>query len=195
MTSAATPGEPAEAPAEPGGHAAPARVRRESSARALLVVTLSGSLFGWSVGWDFGAFGIVIGYRRFFAIAVAALVVLVVSLTHPRTLVTNWRIRLALLAPIGYVVAAIWLRGYALAVDIVSVILLVLMLPLILFTLARILALDFFRLNRKDKILSVVIILAVTVLAGFAGANNDRLVTCDEFEHAGDYVPANCDPG
>ncbi|WP_157535639.1 hypothetical protein [Microbacterium sp. Root1433D1] len=166
-----------------------------ASARALLIVAVSGGLYGWSLGWDYGAFGIEIGYRRMFEVVVISLIVLVLSLTHRRVLRARIGTRVLLLLPVLYVGTALLLSDTSIAGEIAvlaSSLLLLVSLPFILIVLARMLDLDFFRLSKRDQWLAGALIVVVTVLGAVAGTHHNRLVTCDEFERAGDYVPPGC---
>lgn len=185
-----------EAPATEPSDEGPPPLTAAQSARALVVVALSGALFGWGLGWDFGAFGIVIGYRREYAILIASLVLLALSLFRPRTLPLSARRRILLTLPVLAFALTLTLDvADSLAAAIVVVVANLVMLaalPWVLLSIARLLNIEFLRLTRRDQALAAAIIVAVTVLGGVSGHANDRLLTCENFERAGDYVPPGC---
>lgn len=175
--------------ADPSSDRAAAAAR---SARGMLLVAVSGSLIGWSIGWDFGAFGIELGYKRTFAILVAAVVTLVVSIVHPRAVhLARWT-QIVLLLPVLNVIAQIVLPDRLGWVLLVFTLVSGAVLPVVLIVLARVLQIPILQLTRADQIITVVIVVAVTGFGAIAGHSHNRLVTCEEFERHGDYVPANC---
>lgn len=181
----------------------PARVPR------VLVVSLSGAIVGWGLGWDFGAFGFLVGYRRENLIAVASFVVLLVSLIHPSQVRIGWVTRAMLALPaVSMLLLALspdelWRGaitpanvgdisiGWLLGLLVITIVYLV-SLPFLLYALGRLLGVGIFDLRRREQLVCAIIVVGVTVLGAAAGANHPRLVTCDNFARHGDYQPADC---
>ncbi len=162
------------------------------STRTLLVVALSGALYGWNVGWDYGAFGILFGYRRTHAVVVVSLVLLLFSFLPTTDVQIGWRTRLMLLMPSLYLAAGILQVDASGIVTGIAALLFLLVLPFLPVVLARLLDIDFVRLGRAEQWTAAAITLAVTLLGVAAGSNHQQMLTCGNFERAGDFIPADC---
>lgn len=171
--------------AEPPDHVA--------SARALLLVSISGGLFAFWLGWDFGAFEIFVGYKRYFAFVIISLVALAVSFVHPHALRVSMKVRFMLSLPLLAMVLIVVLPDNLLILlALVPAAGAVLTLPVTLMALARMLDTDFLRLGRRDQWVAVALIGTCLALGVVGGHYHPRLVTCQEFAHYGDWVPPNC---
>ena len=50
----------------------------------------------------------------------------------------------------------------------------------------------YFELGRRTQAAVVLTIAVIGACGLYVGANNDRFVTCRDFERSGDYQPENC---
>lgn len=134
---------------------------------------------------------------------------LTVSLVHPSKVRIGWPTRIILTLPaVSMLVLALgpdtlwrdtvapedisdvnlaWLLGMLLITGIYF-----LSLPFLLYALGRLIGVGLFDLPRREQVVCVVLVAAITVLGTVAGTNHSRLVTCENFERAGDYQPPDC---
>lgn len=134
---------------------------------------------------------------------------LTVSLVHPSKVRIGWPTRIILTLPaVSMLVPALgpdtlwrdtvapedisdvnlaWLLGMLLITGIYF-----LSLPFLLYALGRLIGVGIFDLPRREQVVCGVLVAAITVLGVVAGTNHSRLVTCDNFERAGDYQPPDC---
>jgi hypothetical protein len=163
--------------------------------RATLLITAASATVAFSVGFNFGAFGVVF-FGQLLAIWVISTVVLVGSLVSDLPPAT-WPRRLVLLVPTLWIVAA-WIDNtYAFdnderAVFALTVVVTLFVLPVVAWILITAINSDFAELSGRDK--SVVIFsVGLFIVIGFAfGARNDFYLTCDDFKISGNDLPANC---
>ena len=160
--------------------------------RGFVLVTVPGALVAWSIGFEFGAFDNV-SYQRVFAVFVVSTVVLLATFVAADEGTHSSAVRrLALAAPLVYVVLdALFLdesgpvsRTLGLAV--------VATLPYALWVAARLMGVAYFELDRRTQVAVVLTIAVIGACGLYVGANNDRFVTCRDFERSGDYLPENC---
>lgn len=171
----------------------PAAPDRTASAKALLLVSISGGLFAFWVGWDFGAFEIFVGYKRYFAFVIISLVALAVSFVHPHALRVSRKVRFMLSLPLLAMILIVVLpENLLILLALIPAAGAVLTLPITLMALARMLDTDFLRLGRRDQWVAVALIGTCLALGVAGGHYHPRLVTCQEFAHHGDWVPPNC---
>lgn len=173
------------------GAASPAGAQPTTS-RMFLVVTIAASLVAWDIGFDFGAFETV-AYRRIFAVFVVSTVVLIATfVADDETFVTSRASRVILGLPLAYLLADV---VFLTENDLVTVILALAVLatfPYTLWAIARILGTDYFTLPRKHQLAAAATVLCIAGAGWYVGNQNDRFLTCDDFERSGDFQPDNC---
>jgi len=165
------------------------------SDRATLLITAGSATVAFTVGFNYGAFGVVF-FGQLLTIWLVATVVLVGSLVSglpPNT----WPRRLVLLVPSLWLVAA-WLDNtsvfdsserFAFALT-VAVTLFVL--PFVAWILITTINSDFVDLPGRKKGI-VIVSVGLFIVVGLAfGARNDVFLTCDDFKISGNDLPANC---
>ena len=167
---------------------------RQTDARGFLLVTTAGSLAGWEIGFEYGAFD-TIDYRRLFAVFVVSTVVLVATfVADDDSFATSATSRLILGLPLIYVLADVtFLTVSQTLVDVLTIAIL-LTFPYALYTIARLLDTDYFSLPRTHQLIAVATIIVIALLGLYVGTANDRFLTCDDFAKIGDALPDNCLP-
>lgn len=162
--------------------------------RRFILAALPASLVSWSLGFDLGAFDTV-SYHRVFSVFVVCAVVLVATFLWPSGdfPTSSWS-RIVLALPVVYIIAdALWLTESVLVANVLSAAI-VLTLPYAAWVVGRLVGSDLIALSRREQV-AIASLFVVIGLAGFyVGADNDRFLSCRDFEHMGDYVPANCSP-
>jgi hypothetical protein len=172
---------------------------RKNQLRAYLTTTIVASLYVFDTAFHYGAYH-TINFHQLQHIAVVSLVIVIGVLLIRRQLRVHLWV-LALLAP------PILLFVYRLATpqehpveairvtDDALVILNAVVLPVIAWIVARLLAPEYFSLPGWRLKIAVVATVAVVAAAGYAtGRFNDRSLTCEDFITAGDKPPTNCLP-
>ena len=172
---------------------------RKDGLRAYLTTTVVASLYVFDTAFHYGAYR-TINFHQIQHIAVVSLVIVIGALLLRRQLHVHLWV-LALLAPPillflyrlatpqKHAVEAIRLSDNAL------VILNIVVLPVIGWIVARLLAPEYFNLPGWRLKLAVLTTVAIIAAIGYlAGRFNDRSLTCQDFITAGDKPPANCMP-
>ena len=172
---------------------------RRDLLRAYLTTTVVASLLVFDTSFHFGAYG-TINFHQLQHVAVVSLVIVIGVLFVRRQLQVHVWV-LALLAP------PILLFIYRLATpqkhpveavrltDNALVILTTVVLPVVAWVIARLLAPEYFSLPGRRLKTAVVATVAIVAVIGYAnGRFNDRSLTCDDFITAGDKPPTNCLP-
>jgi hypothetical protein len=167
------------------------------SDRATLLITAGSATVAFSVGFNFGAFGVVF-FGQLLTIWVIATVVLVSSLVSDLPPDT-WPRRLVLLVPSLWLIAA-WIDNtYAFdenekVVFALTVAVTLFVLPVVAWVLITAINSDFTHLPGRRKAV-VIASVGLFIVIGFAfGARNDFYLTCDDFKISGNDLPANCIP-
>lgn len=165
------------------------------SNRATLLITAGSATVAFSVGFNFGAFGVVF-FGQLLTIWVIATVVLIGALVSDLPPDT-WPRRLVLLVPSLWLVAA-WIDNtfafdenekvvFALTVAVTLFVL-----PVVAWILVTAVNADFSDLPGRKKGI-VIVSVGLFMVVGFAfGARNDFYLTCDDFKISGNDLPANC---
>jgi hypothetical protein len=165
--------------------------------RGFFAATVSLSLIAWNVMFSLGAYHTVFYWRLLDLLAVAIVLLLGVILLHREVRVRAWMV-IVLAIPLVWVGVRVFTTAERPDsplhwVDIVLTALTALTLPFILFALARIVAPDYFELpGRRLKVAMVGIVLVVSLIGYLIGAYNNLVLTCQDFNVAGDDLPANC---
>ena len=175
----------------------PSDPRRVGGPMALTAVTLA--LISWPIAFNLGAYGEVF-YDDVFSVIVAASVLFVISLVNP--LYPSpwiWLVRLALISPMLWLVAAAWLEGStSAALDrpvfvVWIVVILVGSVPLTLRLLVDLFMPELTAAASRKILLSIAGLVALVATTGFVvGRENDRFLTCADFAIAGSAEPDNC---
>lgn len=165
------------------------------SDRATLLITVASATVAFTLGFNFGAFGVVF-FDQLLTVWVIATVVFVASLVSsipPQT----WPRRLILLAPTLWVVAA-WVdntfgtKTYERIAFTLTVGVTIFVLPMVAWIIVTVINTDFANLPRNRKGV-VVASVAFFIFIGFViGARNDMFLNCGDFRISGNDLPANC---
>lgn len=163
-----------------------------TEARTFVVLAVGAGFTAWDLGFDLGAFD-TIDHRRFWAIWILCTIALVASYLFRDAeldLIGRWRF--------VFIVPTLWLAADFLLTDdngaatIVLSVLSVATLPVAIYMLFRLLAGDFFALQRRSQIVLMALTIAIFLVGLYVGAGHERFLTCDDFARAGDYVPTDC---
>ncbi|MBX7435425.1 hypothetical protein JDV09_25485 [Mycobacterium sp. Y57] len=164
--------------------------------RATLLVAAASGAVAFAVGFNFGAFGEVF-FNQAFTVWVIATVVFVGSVIAdlpPHT----WLRRLVLLVPWLWLLASWVSNTFDLeyvdrrVVTIVTLIVTALAIPYLGWVLVTVIYPDFANLSRRHKGAVLATIAVFLVVGVFFGANNDAVLTCDDFKVSGNDLPDNC---
>lgn len=160
-------------------------------------VTIGASLFAWNVMFNLGAYHEVF-YRSRQQLFVVSLVVLLGGLAmRRRARMNSWLlilftppvllVLLQLAVPVNHSGTAVRMVYHAM------IILMLAVLPVVVWVVARLAAPQYFILPDRRAKIAVIGIVAVVALIGYAvGRFNDRFLTCEDFQVAGDAQPKGC---
>lgn len=162
--------------------------------RTFMVVTITGSLVSWDVGFEYGAFDTV-SFHRVFTVFVISTVVLVTTLVrNDESFATSPMSRLVLGLPLAYLLADLtFLTTSQTVVDVLNLAILATF-PYTLWVIARLLDRDYFQLPARERAIAAAVVLALGAAGYYVGVNNDRFLLCSDFERIGDFQPENCRP-
>ncbi len=168
-------------------------VGRESPpARRFVVAAIPSALISWNVGFELGAFDIV-SYHRLHSIFVVCIVVLIATFVWPTAgFATSWSSRVILALPAVYIVADALLLTDSVLVANVLTTAIVLTLPYAAWVVTRIVGSDVLSLSRREQVATVAVVAAVGLMGLYVGIENDRFLTCRDFERMGEYLPDDC---
>lgn len=160
--------------------------------RTFVLLAAGAGFAAWELGFDLGAFDN-IDHRRFWAVWILCTVALVAGWLFPDPdLATAWRFRWVLATPSLWLITDLVDVGTGATATSILIVLSVLTLPLALYVIAELLAGDFFKLQRRTQLVLVALVGLIFVTGWYVGNGNDRFITCQDFERAGDFVPENC---
>ncbi len=164
---------------------------------ALTAVTLG--LLTWPIAFNLGAYGEVF-YDDVFRVVVAATILFVVTVVNPvYPSPWIWIVRVALAAPMLWLLTAAWAEGstskaldrpvfaaWMVAILLVSV-------PITLRMLIDMFMPELTSVGSRRILFSIVALVAVVGVIGFVvGRENPRFMTCADFSIAGSAEPDNC---
>lgn len=160
--------------------------------RTFVLLAAGAGFAAWEVGFDLGAFN-TIDHRRFWAIWILCTVALVAGALFPDPdLAKAWRFRWVLAIPSLWLLSDVAQVGTGQTATSILVVLSVMTFPLALYVIAELLAGDFFRLQRRSQMALVGLVALIAATGWYVGNGNDRFLTCEDFERAGDFQPENC---
>lgn len=160
-------------------------------------ITIGASLYAWNVAFSFGAYHALF-YERRHQLFVLSLVVLLGGLIMRRRVqIRPWLLALFTPPPLLILLQlALPVNDSGVVVRFVYhvlVIMVVAVLPMIAWVLARLLAPAYFTLPDRRAKVGVIVIVAVVIVLGYAvGRFNNHFLTCEDFKIAGNDVPHNC---
>ena len=165
------------------------------SDRATLLIAAASGTLAFTIGFNYGAFGVIF-FDQLLTVWVLAMVVFVGSLftnLPPNT----WPRRLILLLPTLWVIAAAVDNAIDMAsgdrfVFTVTVIVTLIALPFVAWNLVTAINADFAELPNRNKGIAISALAIFFVLGAVLGANNDAFLTCQDFKVSGNDLPADC---
>lgn len=171
--------------------------RRFGGPFALTSVTLG--LLTWPIAFNLGAYGEIF-YDDIFRVVVAASILFVVTMANPiYPSPWIWLVRVALAAPMLWLLASAWVVGSTTkALDrpvfiAWIVLILVVSVPLTLRMLIDMFMPELTDAGSRRILWSIVALIATVAAIGFVvGRENDRFMTCADFSIAGSAEPENC---
>jgi len=165
------------------------------SDRATLLITVASASVAFTLGFNFGAFGVIF-FDQLLTVWVISTIVFFASVITdipPRT----WPRRLILLTPTLWIIAA-WMDNtfatttYNRIAFTLTVGVTVFVLPVVAWILITAINTEFATLpgGRKGVVIASV---GLFIIIGFAiGARNDMFLNCGDFKISGNDLPANC---
>ena len=167
---------------------------------ALTAVTLG--LIIWPLAFNFGAYGEVL-YGDVFSIVVASTILFVITLVNPvYPSPWIWVVRVALVAPMGWLLTAAWVEGStSAALDrpgfvVWMVLIIVVSVPVTLRLLVDMFMPELTGAASRKVLWSIVALVVIVGAIGFVvGRENPRFMTCADFAIAGSAEPENCADG
>ncbi|MFW2333738.1 hypothetical protein [Ilumatobacter sp.] len=177
--------------------ARPAESRAYGGPLALAAVTLG--LLTWPIAFNLGAYGEIF-YTNVFQVVVASTILLVVAVVDDSTSSRwNWSVRVALAAPMVWLLAAGYLVGSTSeALDrpgfaVSLVVILCCSVPLTLRLLVKLSMPELSQAGSRRILLSIVTLVAVVGAIGYlVGREHPRFMTCADFSVAGAAEPEGC---
>ena len=171
--------------------------RTVSGPLALAAVTLG--LLAWPIAFNLGAYGEIF-YDNIFQVVVASSILFVITIVNGgHDAPWNWLMRIALAAPLCWLLAAAYVTGSTSeALDrpvfVVALILILLVsVPLTLRLLVDMSMPELTEAGSRRVTASIIALVAVVGAIGFAvGRENPRFLTCADFSVAGASEPDNC---
>jgi hypothetical protein len=165
------------------------------SDRATLLIAAASGTLAFTIGFDYGAFGVIF-FDQLLTVWVLAMVVFVGSL-FTKLPPNTWPRRLILLLPTLWVIAAVVDNAIDMAsgekfVFTVTVIVTLVAVPFVAWNLVTAINADFAELPRRNKGIAISALAFFFVLGAVLGANNDTFLTCQDFKVSGNDLPANC---
>jgi len=166
---------------------------------ALAVTCVTLGLVTWPLAFNLGAYGQVF-YQDVFRVVVASSILFaIVWVTRPYRAPWIWLVRLALISPLAWLLAAGLIVGSTSeALDrpaflIWLVLILCVSVPISLRLLADLFAPEVSSVEDRRVSAAIVALVVVVAALGFAaGRNNHRFMTCADFTLAGSSEPENC---
>jgi hypothetical protein len=164
---------------------------------ALTAVTLG--LIIWPLAFNYGAYGEV-HYDDVFSMVVASTILFVVTMVNPvYPPPWIWFVRLALAAPMGWLLTAAWLEGStSAALDRPGFVVWMLLIVVVSVPVTLRLLVDMFMpeltatASRKVQWSIVALVVIVGAVGFVVGRENPRFMTCSDFIIAGSAEPVNC---
>jgi hypothetical protein len=164
---------------------------------ALAAVTLG--LLAWPIAFNLGAYGEIF-YDNIFQVVVASSILFVITIVNGGyDAPWNWLMRIALAAPLFWLLAAAYVTGStSAALDrplfvVALVLILLVSVPLTLRLLVDMSMPELTKAGSRRVTASIVALVAVVGAIGFAvGRENPRFLTCTDFSVAGASEPENC---
>ena len=169
--------------------------------RAFILIVIAVAYPAWDFGFEIGAFGRLF-YEKVFVAWSISTALFVVLLMIPRT-----KLQVPTLAWFATAIPSLWLvlalairvapevklLGYALTVS--GFIAYVACFPYVIYMAITIVYPDLLLIRRRRAQFGLATIILALVGAGYIiGSNHSHLLTCEDFEISGQYVPADCRP-
>jgi len=167
--------------------------------RSFILIAVAIAFPAWDFGFEIGAFGRLFFEKIFFAWSIST-ALLIVLLFIPRNRLQIPRIAwFATAIPSFWLVLAITTRlapddqVLRLALTVFGFIAYLACFPYVIYMAISIAYPELIRLGRAGPRVGVSVIVLFMAAAGYiSGSNHSRLLTCEDFEISGHFVPENC---
>ncbi|MEM7801608.1 MAG: hypothetical protein AAF633_20600 [Chloroflexota bacterium] len=166
--------------------------------RTLLITAIGTSISVWDIAFWLGVHGTIF-YNKIFVLWVSSIAVLLVALFVPKgdRFTTKWGILALTMPTIWFVINALipvvtqsWID---LLVWFLALAAFVLTIPFILYILFQLVESDAWDLSPAYRNRLIAIVAIVAILGYLVGSNHTYFVSCEQFNVAGDFSPANCE--
>jgi len=173
----------------------------DSGVRAFILITIAIAYPAWDFGFEFGAFGRLFFEKIFVAWSIST-ALFVVLLVMPKDKLSVPRVAwFATAIPSLWLVLALAIRatpevkllGFALTAS--GFVAYLACFPYVIYMAVSIVYPDLLRIRRRRAQFGLATIVLALVASGYViGSNHAHLLTCDDFEISGQYVPSDCRP-
>jgi hypothetical protein len=177
------------------------RLAIDSTTRTFLVCALALAYPLGSAGFELGAYGELLYPRKLTAWATVTATFLALAVIPRRHTGIGNKELLILAIPIMWALLAQFFSSHSDGTIMRPVLFLlatgtyVFCLPYAIYVVAQILNPEVLQLSNRMAVIALLAMGALFVAMGYlSGANNDLLMTCEQFEMAGEKIPDNCRP-
>ncbi len=169
--------------------------------RSFVLISVALAYPAWDFGFDFGAYGTLFFENVFLAWSVSSALLIVLTVLRKENL------KIPRIAWFATSIPTIWLLLALInraapddqllrqTVTVIGFVAYLACFPYVIYMALAIAYPDFVRMRKKGLGIGVILVVLFMGATGYiAGSNHAYLLTCEDFEISGNYIPADCPP-
>ena len=171
----------------------------DAGVRSAILISVAAAYFAFDIGFEFGAHGRVFFEKIFFVWSISFALLLIFVIIPRKVLPVPRTLWVATAIPTLWLLVGLANRAapdeilVRHALTILGFLAVLVCFPYIVYVITSVIYPDFTRMNRTAPIFGILIVIGVMVLAGYlVGSHHDFFLTCEDFEIAGQHIPADC---
>jgi len=171
----------------------------DAGVRSAILISVAAAYFAFDIGFEFGAHGTIFFEKVFFVWSISLALLLIFVIIPKKVLPVPPTLWFATAIPTLWLLVGLANRAapdeilVRHALTILGFLAVLVCFPYIVFVITSVIYPDFTRMNRNAPKVGILIVIGVMVLAGYlVGSHHDFFLTCEDFEIAGQHIPADC---
>ena len=171
----------------------------DAGVRSAILISVAASYFAFDIGFEFGAHGRVFFEKIFFVWSVSLALLLIFVIIPKRVLPVPRSLWVATAIPTLWLLVGLANRAapdeivIRHALTILGFLAVLVCFPYVVYVITSVIYPDFTRMDRTAPKAGILIVIGVMILVGYlVGSHHDFFMTCEDFEIAGQHIPADC---
>jgi len=171
----------------------------DAGVRSAILISVAAAYFAFDIGFEFGVHGTIFFDKVFFVWSITLALLIIFIIIPKRVLPVPRSLWVATAIPTLWLLVGLANRAapdeilFRHALTILGFLAVIVCFPYVVYVITSAIYPDFTKMDRAAPKVGIVLVIGTMVLMGYlVGSHHEHFLTCEDFEIAGQHVPADC---